>query len=168
MFILWVRDNLFDRTDLEWISKGGGLLTAGVHPPARKFNFGQKFIFWAVILGGASLSWSGLALMFPFEITPFSGTFAILNVFGFDLPTELSPLAETQLSQLWHGILGLIMIAIIIAHIYIGSLGMEGAFDAVSTGQVDENWAREHHSLWAAELEGDAPSPQPSGEQPAE
>ncbi|MDP6574009.1 MAG: formate dehydrogenase subunit gamma [Rhodospirillales bacterium] len=168
MFILWVKDNFFDSTDLEWISKAGGLFSSGVHPPARKFNFGQKFIFWAVILGGGSLSISGLALMFPFEITPFAGTFAVLNVFGFGLPTELSPLAETQLSHLWHGILGLVMIAIIIAHIYIGSLGMEGAFDAVSTGQVDENWARENHSLWVAELEGGAAPPQSGGEQPAE
>ena len=168
MFILWVKDNLLDRTDFEWISKGGGFFTSGSHPPAKKFNFGQKVIFWAVILGGGSISVSGLALMFPFEITPFAGTFAVLNVFGLDLPTELTPLAETQLSQLWHSILGLVMIAIIIAHIYIGSLGMEGAFDAVSTGQVDENWAREHHSLWVAELEGGAAPPQSGGEQPAE
>jgi formate dehydrogenase subunit gamma len=167
MFIVWVRDNLFDRTDVGWVSKGGGFFATGVHPPAKKFNFGQKCIFWSVVLGGASLSVTGLALMFPFEITPFAGTFAVINVFGFGLPTELSPLAETQLSQVWHGIVGLIMIAIIIAHIYIGSLGMEGAFDAVSTGQVDENWAREHHSLWAAELDGAAPPPA-GGEQAAE
>ena len=167
MFVLWVRENLLDRTDLVWISKGGGLFSSGVHPPAKRFNFGQKVIFWSVVLGGASLSLSGLALLFPFEIELFAGTFAVLNVFGFDLPTDLSPLAETQLSQLWHSIVGLIMIAIIIAHIYIGSLGMEGAFDAVSTGQVDENWAREHHSLWIAELEGSAPPAQSGGEQPA-
>jgi len=57
-----------------------------------------------------------------------------------------------QLSQLWHAILSLVLIAIIIAHIYIGWIGMEGAFDAMGTGQVDENWAREHHNLWAAEI----------------
>ncbi|MFQ5766169.1 MAG: formate dehydrogenase subunit gamma, partial [Rhodospirillales bacterium] len=65
MFVLWVRDNLLDSTDFKWLAAGGGLLWKGAHPPAKKFNFGQKCIFWLVILGGASLAWSGLALMFP-------------------------------------------------------------------------------------------------------
>ena len=54
---------------------------------------------------------------------------------------------------MWHGIMALVMIAIVIAHIYIGSVGMEGAFDAVGTGQVDINWAKEHHNLWMQEME---------------
>ena len=83
----------------------------------------------------------------------FAGTFEVLNQFGFDLPNELSPLQETQYALMWHGIMGLVMIAIIIAHIYIGSVGMEGAFDAVGTGQVDLNWAKEHHNLWVQEME---------------
>ncbi|MDP6604262.1 MAG: formate dehydrogenase subunit gamma, partial [Rhodospirillales bacterium] len=62
---------------------------------------------------------------------------------------------EMQLAQMWHGVVALVMIVIIIAHIYIGSLGMEGAFDAMGTGMVDENWAREHHDLWVAEIEGE-------------
>ena len=67
------------------------------------------------------------------------------------MPTTLSPLHETQLSVLWHSFTALVMIVIVIAHIYIGSVGMEGAFDAVGTGQVDLNWAKEHHSLWVEE-----------------
>jgi formate dehydrogenase subunit gamma len=58
-----------------------------------------------------------------------------------------------QLSQLLHATIGLVMIGVILGHIYIGSLGMEGAFTAMGSGQVDENWAREHHSLWLADLE---------------
>ncbi|MFQ5764266.1 MAG: formate dehydrogenase subunit gamma, partial [Rhodospirillales bacterium] len=163
----WVRHNLLDGTDFKWLAGGGGLLWKGQHPPAKKFNFGQKCIFWVVILGGTSLAWSGLALMFPFEITPWGETFALLNVFGFGLPTDLTPLQETQLSVLWHSLMSLIMIGIILAHIYIGTpLGMEGAIGAVGSGQVDTNWAKEHHSLWAAEVEGATP-PQAS-EQPAE
>jgi formate dehydrogenase subunit gamma len=55
---------------------------------------------------------------------------------------------EMQLSQLWHAIVALAMVALIIAHIYIGTLGMEGAFEAMGTGEVDVNWAKEHHRLW--------------------
>ena len=142
-----------DRTDLAWIAKGGGLFAKGSHPPARKFNPGQKLIFWAVVIGGVSISLSGLALLFPFTMALFADSFAFANLFGFDLPTELTMLQEVQLSQIWHSIVGLIMIVIIIAHIYIGSVGMEGALDAMLSGQVDENWAREHHSLW---FEGEA------------
>ncbi len=155
MFFLWVRHNIFDKTDLAWIAQGGGILVKGQHPPAKRFNFGQKCIFWLVILGGASLSFSGVALLFPYEISPWAVTFKFINLFGASLPTTLTPLQETQISVLWHSLVALVMIAIIIAHIYIGTpLGMEGAIGAVSDGQVDVNWAKEHHSLWVAEVMG--------------
>lgn len=153
MFLAWVKDNIPGKADLQWLLVGGGLLTKGVHPPSRRFNAGQKIIFWSVVLGGGSLALSGLCLLFPFEIQPFAATFKMLNVIGFSFPTELSPLQETQYALMWHGLLALIMISIIIGHIYIGSLGMEGAFDAVGSGQVDINWAKEHHNLWVEEME---------------
>ena len=159
ILLLWVRHNLPDRTDLAWIAKGGGMFVKGSHPPARKFNVGQKLIFWAVIIGGISISLSGLALLFPFTLALFADTFAFINLFGFDLPTELTMLEEMQLSQIWHAVVGLILIVIIIAHIYIGSIGMEGAFAAMGTGMVDENWAREHHSLWLEETRGEDSAP---------
>jgi len=164
IFVLWVRENILDKTDFNWIAHGGGLLWKGEHPPAKKFNFGQKCIFWIVIFGGITLSWSGLSLIFPYEITPWSATFSFLNVFGFGLPTDLTPLQEVQISVLWHGIMSTIMIAVIIAHIYIGTpVGMEGAIGAVGSGQVDINWAKEHHRLWVSEVEAGG-----GGEQPAE
>ncbi|MFT5438574.1 MAG: formate dehydrogenase subunit gamma [Alphaproteobacteria bacterium] len=153
ILMLWVRDNMPNRHDLIWLSKAGGLFSKGVHPPARKFNAGQKILFWMVVITGASLSFSGLCLLFPFEFSPFASTFALLNVVGFDLPTNLTIMQEMQLSQAWHGILSLIMIAVILAHIYIGWLGMEGAYDAMGTGYVDENWAHQHHNLWMEENE---------------
>ncbi len=152
MIVLWLRHNLPSRHDINWIAVGGGLFTKGVHPPARKFNAGQKLIFWIVVVTGLSLAATGFCLMFPFQFAPFEGTFRFLNLFGFGLPTDLTALQETQLALLWHGIVALFAIIVIIAHIYIGSLGMEGAIDAVTTGEVDENWAQEHHSLWLAEL----------------
>jgi formate dehydrogenase subunit gamma len=152
-FVLWVAHNLPSRHDLVWILKGGGILFKDSHPPAKKFNFGQKVIFWSVTLLTISVSLSGIALMFPFETAFMAKTFAFLNTFGFDLPTALSPIQEQQLNQVWHGIVGVAFIVIILAHIYIGSVGMEGAFDAMGSGQVDANWAREHHSLWVEEME---------------
>ena len=150
--VIWLRDNFPTKADLQWLARAGGLFSRGSHPPSRKFNAGQKILFWLVVLSGISLSFTGLLLLFPFMFSPFGATNAVLNVVGFDLPTDLSPMAEAQLAHLWHVILSLVMIAVILAHIYIGSLGMEGAYDAMGNGYVDENWAREHHNLWVEEL----------------
>ncbi len=170
IFVLWVGQNILNRHDLVWLAKGGGMFSKGVHVPARKFNAGQKLIFWAVVILGATLAFSGLCLLFPFEILPWNGTFAALNAIGLALPANLLPIQEMQLSQLWHGVVALVMIAVILAHIYIGTLGMEGAFDAMGTGKVDENWAREHHDLWVEELARTAKEGGPKGgrAQPAE
>ena len=158
IFVLWVRQNLPNKYDFIWIIKGGGLFWKGVHPPAKKFNAGQKVVFWVVVLGGVSISVSGIALMFPFQFALFSESNALINILGFDLPTDLTLMQEMQLVQLWHAIVGLLLIVVIIGHIYIGTLGMEGAFDAMGSGMVDENWAREHHSLWVAEVKGETGS----------
>ncbi|MGR3660269.1 MAG: formate dehydrogenase subunit gamma [Paracoccaceae bacterium] len=167
IFVMWVAHNIPNRTDLKWIAQGGGLLKKGVHPPAKKFNFGQKIIFWSVILLGSSIAITGVSLLFPFQMPMFDATFNKLNAFGIpqalgmgELATSLSPQAEMQLTQLWHAIVGFILMAIIIAHIYIGSIGMEGAYDAMGSGEVEEQWAREHHSIWVAEeLEKSAKAP---------
>jgi formate dehydrogenase subunit gamma len=158
-FLLWVRHNIPNKVDWQWIKMGGGIVKKGVHPPAKKFNAGQKIIFWAVMIGGLSVSMSGIALMFPFQTTMFGDTFALLNGLGFSLPTDFTPLQEQQLNQLWHGFVSLVLIVMIMAHIYIGSVGMEGALDAMNSGHVDRNWAKEHHSLWVEEEDQKAAKP---------
>ncbi|WP_170331189.1 formate dehydrogenase subunit gamma [Ruegeria arenilitoris] len=155
----WIAHNIPNRTDLKWLAAGGGLFTKGSHPPAKKFNAGQKVIFWACILLGVSISLSGLSLLFPFELPMFAKTFEVANstgipqMFGLNLPTQMSPQEEMQYAQVWHVMVAYVFIAIIIAHIYLGSVGMEGAFDAMGTGEVEEQWAREHHSLWLEEVQ---------------
>jgi len=168
VFVLWVYHNIPNRTDLVWIKQGGGIFS-DAHPPARKFNFGQKIIFWGVIVLGASVSASGLSLLFPFEIPMFAKTFAILNdaglpqAFGLGtLQTEMSPQQEMQLAQAWHAIVSFVMMAMIIAHIYIGSVGMEGAYSAMGNGEVDEKWAHQHHSIWYDEVKGKVSTKEPA------
>ena len=158
VLVMWIVHNIPDRSDLRWIAKGGGLF-GGEHPPAKKFNAGQKLIFWSTIVLGGSIAVSGVSLLFPFELPLFAKTFALLNTTGLPemlgfgvLPEVLTPHEEMQYAQLWHAIVSFVLMAIILAHIYIGSIGMEGAFDAMGTGMVEEQWAKEHHSLWVEEV----------------
>jgi len=173
VFVMWVVHNIPNRTDLVWIKQAGGII-GNAHPPAKKFNFGQKIIFWSVIVLGASISASGLSLLFPFELPMFAKTFAVINNLGLPglvgmeaLPTQLAPQEEMQLAQLWHAIVAFVMMGIIFAHIYIGTIGMEGAFDAMGSGEVDEAWAHQHHSLWLDEIK-EAEQAEPKGATPAE
>jgi formate dehydrogenase subunit gamma len=154
-FLVWLRHSLPSWRDIVWLAKGGGLLVRGWHPPAWKFNAGQKILFWLVMLGGLSLSLSGLALLLPGETALLARTFAVVNTLGASvglapgLPTQLTPLQEMQYATSWHGIAALALIVVIIAHIHIRTLGIEGAFSAMASGQVDVNWAKQHNSLWA-------------------
>lgn len=170
IFFLWVWHNIPSRLDLIWFKQAGGIFGKH-HPPATKFNAGQKIIFWSVVIFGFSISLSGLSLLFPFELPLFAKTFGLVNEMGLPgwlgmgpLPTDLAPQEEMQLSQAWHGIVAFIFMVIILAHIYIGSIGMEGAFHAMGSGQVDEKWAEQHHSIWYAKVKakqdgGTAPAP---------
>jgi formate dehydrogenase subunit gamma len=139
IFVLWVRDNVPGRIDLEWMKKGGGFFGHD-HPPAPRFNAGQKAVFWVVILTGAAMTVSGFYLIFPFYAAGIAGM---------------------QIAEIAHGIFAMLFVAAILAHIYIGTLGMEGAFDAMGSGEVDLNWAKEHHSLWVEEEQGRAASAHP-------
>jgi formate dehydrogenase subunit gamma len=129
MFLMWIGQNFPTAADLQWLKAGGGMLKGhGAPPPAYKFNAGQKILYWLIILGGACMIISGFMLLFPFYYG--------LNV------------GNMELAEIFHGVVGVMFVALIIAHIYLGTLGMEGAFEAMSEGTVDLNWAKEHHNLW--------------------
>mgnify|MGYP001482915894 CR=1 FL=1 len=126
MLLLWVKDNIPNGRDITWLKQGGGLI-GHAHPDSDRFNAGQKGIFWITVLGGAAVAVTGYMLVFPFFFTDIAGM---------------------QLSHMIHSIVSVLMIAVMLAHIYIGTLGMEGASDAMTTGEVDLNWAKQHHNLW--------------------
>jgi formate dehydrogenase subunit gamma len=126
--VIFFRDNLLARVDVEWVKQGGGFIKSK-HAPAGRFNLGEKMVYWLSVAAGVAVSTSGFLLLFPFYGT---------NI------------ADMQLAQVAHAVIAILFIALILAHIYIGTLGMEGAFEAMGTGEVDLNWAREHHDRWLA------------------
>jgi formate dehydrogenase subunit gamma len=126
IFLMWIAGNIPNKVDVEWAKRGGGLVGHD-HPPANRFNGGQKLIYWIVVIGGTAVAVTGYLLMFPFYATGIQGM---------------------QLAQTVHAIIAVLFVAAMLAHIYIGTIGMEGAFEAMGEGTVDVNWAREHHRLW--------------------
>jgi formate dehydrogenase subunit gamma len=134
IFLMWIAGNIPNKVDVQWLKRGGGIVGHD-HPPAYRFNAGQKMIYWIVVIGGTAVAASGYILMFPFYLSGIEGM---------------------QTAQMVHSIVAVLFIAAMLAHIYIGTIGMEGAFEAMGEGSVDENWAKEHHSLWLEEEKANA------------
>ena len=129
IFLMWIGGNIPSKADVDWMKRGGGLVGHD-HPPAYRFNAGQKAVYWIVVIGGTAVAVTGYELMFPFYISGIEGM---------------------QLAQIVHSVVAVLFVAAMLAHIYIGTIGMEGAFEAMGSGTVDINWAKEHHSLWLEE-----------------
>jgi formate dehydrogenase subunit gamma len=123
---IFIKDNIPDKTDIEWFRQGGGFIKSK-HAPARRFNAGEKLVFWGALGAGILVAVSGYLLLFPFYVTDIAGM---------------------QIAQVVHAVIAVLFVALILGHIYIGTLGMEGAFEAMWIGEVDLNWAKEHHDLW--------------------
>jgi formate dehydrogenase subunit gamma len=126
---LWISDNVPQKVDIDWVKRGGGFIKAK-HAPSGRFNAGEKLVFWFALGAGVAVIISGYLLIFPFYVTDIAGM---------------------QIAQVVHAVIAVLFVAVIIAHIYIGTLGMEGAFEAMATGEVDINWAKEHHDIWLEE-----------------
>ncbi len=126
--IAWARYNTFKSYDMEWFKRVGGMFKKGDHPPAGRANAGEKLWFWFIaIVGLIGVCISGLVLDFP--------------NFGQDR-------GAMQLANVIHASLAVLWIAISFGHIYLGTIGLKGSFQGMSKGYVDEEWMREHHSVW--------------------
>ena len=133
--VIFIKDNIPDKIDIEWFKQGGGFIESK-HAPAGRFNAGEKLVFWGALGAGVAVAVSGYLLLFPFYVT---------DIFGM------------QIAQVVHSVVAVLFVALILGHIYIGTLGMEGAFEAMWTGEVDFNWAKEHHDLWLEERACEGP-----------
>jgi len=132
MAFMWAKDNLFRSYDLKWFAKAWAFFTRGEHAPAGRFNAAEKAWFWGgVVLLSIVMAASGLILLFP----------------NFDQTR-----ATMQDAWIWHAVGAILYIAIALGHIYIGSIGVEGAYQNMRRGVTDETWAKEHHDIWYQEL----------------
>ncbi len=143
--IMYLKDNLPKAHDFSWFAKAPGFF-AGKHVASGRFNGGEKAWFWGgVVVLCLALVGSGAVLLFP----------------NFD---QLR-LTMQQMSVI-HMVAAVLVIAAAIGHIYMGTIGVEGAYQAMRSGYVDEVWAKEHHEYWYNEVKGGARSA-PGGAVPA-
>jgi len=149
IFFTFVRSNLPSADDKVWIKRGGGLLS-GHEPPSGRFNAGEKIVFWlGVLILGVVVVASGLVLD---QLLP---GLAYLR-------------GDMQVAHMIHAVAAVLMMCVFLGHIYLGTIGMRGAYRAMKTGYVDEDWAAEHHKLWYEDIKaGRIPAQRTRPEPPA-
>ena len=129
VFVTFLKDNFPSKEDIAWLLKGGGLLS-GQEVPSHRFNAGEKVVFWFGVLGlGLIVVASGLVL-------------------DKLIPGLIYERSTMQIANMIHGVATILMMAMFMGHIYMGTIGMQGAYSAMRDGYVDETWAKEHHELW--------------------
>ena len=144
MIVLWLWYNLPTKVDLQWIKAGGGMF-GDAHPSAGRMNAGEKIWFWLLCTLGIVVCLTGIAMVLP--------VYGIaLPVWAESLPWVSGTRADMQQANLLHGGLGIVWAAVALGHIYIGTAGTEGAFEGMATGYVSEEWAIQHHDLWADKM----------------
>jgi formate dehydrogenase subunit gamma len=136
MFFTFLRSNWPQRGDLNWLLKGGGMFgkSTGQEPPSHRFNAGEKLVFWGgVLVLGFFVASSGLAMD------------KLIPGITYDRQTM-------QIIHMFHYVSTILMMCVFAGHIYIGTVGMRGAYTAMRRGWVGEDWAREHHAYWLEDI----------------
>jgi len=127
--VTFLKDNWPSKEDISWLLKGGGMFS-GEEVPSHRFNAGEKVVFWFGVLGlGVIVVASGLVL-------------------DKLIPGLIYERSTMQIANMIHGVATVLMMAMFMGHIYMGTIGMQGAYSAMREGYVDETWAKEHHELW--------------------
>lgn len=136
MIIMWIRHNIPNTEDLQWLAQGGGIVGKGKHPHAGRMNGGEKIWFWFICTVGVA---------------------AIISGFFMDFPNWWSASREgMQQANIVHAITGILWVALWFGHAYIGTVGTEGALEGMTSGRVDANWAKQHHDRWYEEVQAKA------------
>lgn len=148
VFFTFLKDNLPRKEDATWLAKGGGMLS-GKEVPSHRFNAGEKVVFWGGVLGlGFIVVASGLVL-------------------DMLIPGLIYERGTMQIAHMVHAVATVVMMVMFMGHIYMGTVGMQGAYKAMRTGYVDETWAKEHHELWYDDIQAGKIPKQRSATSPA-
>lgn len=131
MFCMWFKESLFKKYDIGWFKMMGGYLSQeNVPVPAGKFNAGQKMWFWIATIGGAIMAITGGIMFFQY--------------------TDINTL---RLVAIIHNVIGFVVIAMLITHIYMALFAIEGAIESILNGNMGEEELSILHSIYYKELQ---------------
>ena len=132
LIAVFIKDNVYQKGDFAWLASGWKMFTRGQHVPSWRFNMGEKMYFWIGVVGLCiALSVTGVVMLFP-NFDQVRTTMQQMNVI--------------------HSVSGMVMMLFALGHIYVGTIGVEGAYRNMRDGVTDEAWAKEHHELWYNEV----------------
>ncbi|MBW3140849.1 formate dehydrogenase subunit gamma [Ferrimonas balearica] len=135
----WMKHNIPAAYDLKWFMVVGGYLNfgpfKGKHPDSGFSNAGEKLWFWSFTIFGLAIIGSGIVMLFPGQVDP-SRTASLTAIFI-------------------HGISAIVLTGFTVVHIFMATVLSEGGFPAMTSGYVDENWAKQHHNVWYDEIKAD-------------
>ena len=136
VFFTFVRDEWPQRGDLKWLAKAGGAFSKERHePPSHRFNAGEKVVFWlGAFLLGVTVVASGL-------------------VMDKLIPNLVYERSTMQVAHMVHSVSAVLMLCLFALHIYLGTVGMRGAYTAMRRGYVSDEWAKEHHAYWYEDIQ---------------
>lgn len=104
-------------------------------PAIDKYNIGQKYVFWVMVMTMGLLLISGVVLWRPYFAPIF-------------------PIPVIRIAAVLHAASAFVLILGIIAHVYAGVFWVAGALRAMTRGTVSHAWARHHHPLWYRRMTG--------------
>ncbi|MDM0044829.1 formate dehydrogenase subunit gamma [Variovorax dokdonensis] len=145
IILTFIKDNFPQPGDWAWIKKAGGMFSKQ-EVPSHRFNAGEKLIFWGGVLAlGLTVVASGLVL-------------------DHLVPSLVFTRGAMQIAHMFHAIAAVLMMCAFFGHIYLGTIGMRGAYGAMRRGYVSEGWAKEHHELWYEDIRAGKIPAQRSGQ----
>lgn len=149
VIVTFARDEMPRRHDGVWLRNSARILKGQHEPPSGRFNAGEKVVFWlGVVLMGLLVAGSGLVL-------------------DHLIPGMQYTRGQMQVAHMVHAVMAVGMMVTIFLHIYLGTVGVRGAYTAMRRGWVDEHWAQEHHALWADDIRAGKVPAQRSAKPPA-
>ena len=134
MFMRLWKDNVVNDADREWKKHMGDMLRGNkaAMPPVGKYNYGQKMVFWVMVLSLVVLLVTGLMFWRPWFAPYF-------------------PINALRAAVLLHSVAAVALVAATIMHVY-AAIWVKGTVRAMTRGTVSESWAKTNHALWHREM----------------
>lgn len=141
LFVLFVymalgfaQHNRITNADREWMKriKDVVLNNDDKLPAVGKYNAGQKYLFWTLVVCIPLLFVTGVIIWQPYFAPIF-------------------PVTLLRLAVLLHALAAFVSIAGIMVHIY-AAIWVKGSIRAMIRGTVSKAWAKHHHAAWLKEI----------------